>query len=109
MSFSAQTGKNCDIRPRRSRGLSEDEILDRLDELQSAIELPTEVWDFLLALATSAERIAYWSARLRPYGYVPGVARPRTDAERLAELELRVVMACGAAGVAVVEAERSKP
>lgn len=48
MSFSAQTGKNCDVRPRRSRGLSEDEILDRLDELQSAIELPTDVWDFLI-------------------------------------------------------------
>jgi hypothetical protein len=40
---------------------------------------------------------------------VPGVVSPRTAAERLAELELRVVIACGAAGAAVVEAERSKP
>lgn len=49
------------------------------------------------------------TARMAPYGYVPAVVSPRTPAERLAELELRVVMACGPAGAAVVEAERSKP
>jgi hypothetical protein len=40
-------------------------------------------------------------------GQVEG-AKPRTTEEKLADLELRVVMACGAAGAAVVEAERSK-
>jgi hypothetical protein len=52
MSFTAQMEKNSDANPRpsRTRGLSEDEIMDRLDELQSAIELPTEVWDFMIRI-----------------------------------------------------------
>jgi len=41
-------------------------------------------------------------------GAMVGVVKPRTTEEKLADLELRVVMACGAAGAAVVEAERSK-
>lgn len=90
-------------------GLHDSHVSKALGDTPGDRYLRDEHVDALLALATSAERIAYWSARLRPYGYVPGVARPRTDAERLAELELRVVIACGAAGVAVVEAERSKP
>lgn len=90
-------------------GLHDSHVSKALGDSPGDRYLCDEHVDALLALATNPERVAYWTARMAPYGYVPGVVSPRTAAERLAELELRVVMACGAAGAAVVEAERSKP
>lgn len=92
-----------------SCGLSPTHLSTSLGDKPGDRYLRDEHVDALLALATNPERVAYWTARMSPYGYVPGVVSPRTAAEKLADLELRVVMACGAAGAAVVEAERSKP
>lgn len=90
-------------------GLHDSHISKALGDTPGDRYLRDEHVDALLALATAAERVAYWTARMAPYGYVPGVVKPRTLEQRIAELELRVVVACGAAGAAVVEAERSKP
>lgn len=90
-------------------GLHDTHISKALGDTPGDRHLLDKHVDALLALATNPERVAYWTARMAPYGYVPGAVKPRTAAERLADLELRVVMACGAAGTAVVEAERSKP
>lgn len=90
-------------------GLHDSHISKALGDAPGDRHLLDKHVDALLALATNVERVTYWTARMAPYGYVPTVVSPRTPAERLAELELRVVMACGAAGAAVVEAERSKP
>ena len=90
-------------------GLHDSHISKALGDSPGDRYLRDEHVDALLALATNAERVAYWTARMAPYGYVPGVVAPRTAEQRLAELELRVVMACGAAGALVVEAERGRP
>ena len=37
-------------RPLRQRGLTEDDILDRLEQLQAAIELPAQVWNLLVEI-----------------------------------------------------------
>ena len=60
-------------------------------------------------LATDAERLTYWTARMGWCGYSAGPKHVRSAEERLAALEYRVAVALGAAGADVVEQERSRP
>jgi hypothetical protein len=62
-----------------------------------------------LKVATDAERLAWLTEVSAALGYRPTPVSPRTDTERLRDLEYRVAAGLGPAGVALVEDERSRP
>ncbi len=62
-----------------------------------------------LRVATDAERLAWLTEVAEALGYKPAPIKPRTDTERLRDLEQRVVERYGSSGAELVESERAKP
>lgn len=89
--------------------------LDQSHISKALSESPGDRWlreahvDALLKLATPAERVEYFAARMRAYGYVAAPVAPRTVERRLADLEVAIIRRCGQAGIDVVDEERARP
>lgn len=92
-----------------SCGLSPTHLSTSLGDKPGDRYLRDEHIDAILILATDAERLTYWTARMGWCGYAAGPKHVRSAEERLAALEYRVAVALGAAGADVVEQERSRP
>lgn len=88
-------------------GLSEGHISKALGDKPDDRYLHDHHVDCILALATPAEIVAYWTARMGAYGLKAGPVKPLTADEHLARLRYRIAAKLGPAGAAVVEDEEN--